>query len=98
MRMHANSNSEPEAPVLCKTRALEIPRELAACKALAFKQLEPRRHPRGFSHAFCIVGLPPGDLTIHKMFLTQCAACAAPLGLSLGKKCGSTRQHQVQKK
>ena len=23
LRMHANSNSEPEAPVLCKTRALE---------------------------------------------------------------------------
>ena len=75
-----------------KTRAEEIPRELAACKALAFKQLE------AFAWAFCIVGLPTGDLTIHKMFLTQCAACAAPLGLSLGKKCGSTRQHQVQKK
>ena len=42
---------------------------------------------------FCIVGLPPSDLTIHKMILTQCAVCATELGLSLGKKCGrcSTR-------
>jgi hypothetical protein len=32
-------------------------------------------------------------LTIYKMILTQCAACATELGLSLGKKCGrcSTR-------
>ena len=43
--------------------------------------------------AFCIVGLPPSDLTIYKMILTQCAVCATELGLSLGKKCGrcSTR-------
>ena len=43
--------------------------------------------------AFCIAGLPPSDLTIDKMILTQCAACATELGLSLGKKCGrcSTR-------
>ncbi len=42
---------------------------------------------------FCIVGLPPSDLTIYKMILTRCAACATELGLSLGKKCGrcSTR-------
>ena len=32
--MRANSNSEPEPPYLGKTRASEIPRELAACKAL----------------------------------------------------------------
>ena len=39
------------------------------------------------------IRLPPSDSTIHKMILTQCAVCAAPLGLSLGKKCGrcSTR-------
>ena len=39
------------------------------------------------------LGLPPSDLTIHKMILTQCAVCATELGLSLGKKCGrcSTR-------
>ena len=39
------------------------------------------------------VGLPPSDLTIHKMILTQCAVCATELGSSLGKKCGrcSTR-------
>ena len=38
-------------------------------------------------------GLPPSDLTIYKMILTQCAVCATDLGLSLGKKCGrcSTR-------
>ena len=43
--------------------------------------------------AFCIVGLPPSDLTIDRMILTQCAVCATELGLSLGKKCGrcSTR-------
>ena len=37
--------------------------------------------------------LPPSGLTIYKMYLTQCACCAAPLGLTLGKKCGrcSTR-------
>ena len=42
---------------------------------------------------FCIAGLPPRGLTIYKMILTQCAVCAAELGLSLGKKCGrcSTR-------
>ena len=41
----------------------------------------------------CIVGLPPSDLTIQEMFLTQCAVCATELGLTLGKKCGrcSTR-------
>ena len=40
-----------------------------------------------------VVGLPPSDLTIDKMILTQCAVCATELGLSLGKKCGrcSTR-------
>jgi hypothetical protein len=40
-----------------------------------------------------IIGLPPSDLTIYKMILTQCAVCATELGLSLGKKCGrcSTR-------
>ena len=43
--------------------------------------------------AFCIVGLPPSDLTIYRMILTQCAVCATELGLTLGKKCGrcSTR-------
>ena len=42
---------------------------------------------------FCIVGLPPSELTIYEMILTQCAVCATELGLSLGKKCGrcSTR-------
>ena len=47
----------------------------------------------GFDCLFEIVGLPPSDCTIHKMSLTQCAACATELGLSLGKKCGrcSTR-------
>ena len=42
---------------------------------------------------FCIAGLPPSELTIQKMILTQCAVCATELGLSLGKKCGrcSTR-------
>jgi hypothetical protein len=42
---------------------------------------------------FCIVGLPPSELTIYKMILTQCAVCATDLGLTLGKKCGrcSTR-------
>jgi tetratricopeptide (TPR) repeat protein len=37
--------------------------------------------------------VPPSDLTICKMILTQCAVCATDLGLSLGKKCGrcSTR-------
>ena len=52
-------------------------------KALANKLLE----------AFCIVGLPPSDLTIYKMILTQCAVCATDLGLTRGKKCGrcSTR-------
>jgi tetratricopeptide (TPR) repeat protein len=46
-----------------------------------------------FLQAFCIVWLPPSDLTIYKMILTQCAVCATELGLSLGKKCGrcSTR-------
>ena len=40
-----------------------------------------------------VIRLPPSDLTTYKMILTQCAVCAAPLGLSLGKKCGrcSTR-------
>ena len=40
-----------------------------------------------------LIRLTPSDLTIYKMILTQCAVCAAPLGLSLGKKCGrcSTR-------
>ena len=35
----------------------------------------------------------PSDLTTYKMILTQCAACATDLGLTLGKKCGrcSTR-------
>ncbi len=39
------------------------------------------------------VGLPPSDLPIYKMILTQCAVCATELGLTLGKKCGrcSTR-------
>ena len=39
------------------------------------------------------MGLPPSDLTIYKMILTQCAVCATDLGLTLGKKCGrcSTR-------
>ncbi len=39
------------------------------------------------------MGLPPSDLTIYEMLLTQCAVCATELGLSLGKKCGrcSTR-------
>ena len=43
--------------------------------------------------AFCIVGLPPSDLTIYMMILTRCAVCATELGLTLGKKCGrcSTR-------
>jgi hypothetical protein len=43
--------------------------------------------------AFCIRRLPPSDLTIHKMILTQCAVCATDLGLTRGKKCGrcSTR-------
>ena len=42
---------------------------------------------------FGIAGLPPSDLTIYKMILTQCAVCATELGLTLGKKCGrcSTR-------
>ena len=42
--------------------------------------------------AFCIVGLPPSDLTIYDPYV-QCAACATELGLSSGKKCGrcSTR-------
>ena len=59
----------------------------SGCKALAFEQLE------AFLQAFCIVGLPPSDLTIDKMILTQCAVCATELGLTLGKKCGrcSTR-------
>ena len=37
------------------------------------------------------VGLPKADAAT--MILVQCAACAAPLGLALGKKCGrcSTR-------
>ena len=62
--------------------------ELASgCKALA------KSKHRGFLAAFCIVGLPPERLTIHKMILTQCAVCATDLGLTLGKKCGrcSTR-------
>jgi len=42
------------------------------------------------------VGLPHAaakKLSLMAMLLTQCAACAAPLGLTLGKKCGrcSTR-------
>jgi hypothetical protein len=39
------------------------------------------------------LGLPPSDLTIYKMILTQCVVCATDLGLTLGKKCGrcSTR-------
>ena len=39
------------------------------------------------------MGLPPSDLTIYEMILTQCAVCATELGLTLGKKCGrcSTR-------
>ena len=39
------------------------------------------------------LGLPPSDLSICKMILTQCAVCATDLGLTLGKKCGrcSTR-------
>ena len=55
---------------------------LAACKTLALDR-----------SAFGIVGLPPSDLTIHKMILTQCAVCATDLGLTSGKKCGrcSTR-------
>ena len=43
-------------------------------------------------------GCPPQNaaakkLSLMAMLLTQCAACAAPLGLTLGKKCGrcSTR-------
>jgi hypothetical protein len=60
--------------------------ELAACNTLGIQQDAP---PEGF----CIAGLPPSDLTIQEMFLTYCASCAAPLGLTLGKKCGrcSTR-------
>ena len=38
------------------------------------------------SRGFCIAGLPPSDLSINKMILTQCAVCATELGLSLGKK------------
>ena len=47
---------------------------------------------------FCIVGLPPSDLTIYEMILTQCAVCATELGLTLGKKCGrcSTPQGRGQ--
>ena len=58
----------------------------SGCKALAFYAW------LAFA-AFCIVGLPPSDLTIYKMILTQCAVCATELGLTLGKKCGrcSTR-------
>ena len=39
------------------------------------------------------MGLPPSDLTIYEMILTQCVVCATELGLTLGKKCGrcSTR-------
>ena len=39
------------------------------------------------------IRLPPSDLPIYKMILTQCAVCATELGLTLGKKCGrcSTR-------
>ena len=45
------------------------------------------------AEAVGIVGLPLSDLTTYKMILTQCAACATELGLTLGKKCGrcSTR-------
>jgi hypothetical protein len=40
-----------------------------------------------------VAGLPPSDLSVYKMILTQCAVCATELGLTLGKKCGrcSTR-------
>ena len=58
----------------------------SGCKALALSS-------SSFLQTFCTVGLPPSDLTIQKMILTQCAVCATELGLSLGKKCGrcSTR-------
>ena len=40
-----------------------------------------------------LIRLPPSDLPIYKMILTQCANCATELRLTLGKKCGrcSTR-------
>ena len=33
-----------------------------------------------------VVGLPPSDLTIDKMILTQCAVCATELGLIIGQE------------
>ena len=75
----------------CKTLAASGSHARAAaaasgCKALALSCCSSLA-------SFCIVGLPPSELTIHKMILTQCAVCATELGLSLGKKCGrcSTR-------
>ena len=49
------------------------------------------KQSRSASEAFASRAAP-GDLYTQKM-LTQCAACATDLGLTLGKKCGrcSTR-------
>jgi len=61
-------------------RATPAPGLLASCKTLALR--------RAFGIVEAFVGLPPSDLTVEKMILTQCAVCATELGLSLGKKCG----------
>ena len=45
--------------------------------------------------AFCIVELPPSDLTIDKMILTQCAVCATELGLTLGRNAAAAAHATV---
>ena len=52
------------------------PSQLAACKALGIPSFCARAGVK-----LCIVGLPPSDLTTHKMILTRCAVCATDLGL-----------------
>ena len=68
----------------CVTVKMGLRLKLASSKTLALAQATIR---------LLASGLPPSDLTIYKMILTQCAVCATDLGLSLGKKCGrcSTR-------
>merc|ERR1712091_833118 len=74
------TNSAASAMAFCESGASL---ELAFCRTLASRLGTPS-HPHETSQT------PDRQA---KMILTQCAACAAPLGLASGKKCGrcSTR-------
>ena len=83
--MHANSNSEPGAPLFVQDPRWEIPRELAACKALAFKQLEAFA---GILHRRAAPGrLDHTQDVPHAVRRLRC-----PTGLIIGQE---MRQHQA---